>query len=185
MHWYNEPSNWTSDENSITIKSEPETDFWRITHSGFIGDNGHFYAQSQAGDFQADVKVSGEYTSMYDQAGLMVRVDEATWIKCGIEYMDGRQHVSAVVTREFSDWSMVLLPSNPPAIWLRLKRVGITIEISYALDGTSYQLLRQAYLSSAKSLDVGVMTAAPIGKGFTASFEGLTIQPLTGQNQSF
>src|ERR1700730_17455098 len=98
MHWYNEPPEWTADDNTITVKSAPETDFWRITHSGFIGDNGLFYASRQGGDFQAEVKVSGEYNTLYDQAGLMVRVDEATWIKCGIEYVDGKQHVSAVVT---------------------------------------------------------------------------------------
>ena len=178
MHWYNEPSTWTADDNTITMKSAPETDFWRITHSGFIGDNGHFYALRQSGDFQAEVKVSGAYNALYDQAGLMVRVDEATWVKCGIEYIDGKQHVSAVVTREFSDWSMVPLPQNPPSLWLRLKRQGITIEISYSLDGSMYQLLRQAYLSSAESVDVGIMSAAPVGNGFPVTFEGLAIQSI-------
>lgn len=176
MHWYNEPPKWTADANAITMQTAPETDFWRITHSGFIGDNGHFYAQSQSGAFQVDVKISGEYNALYDQAGLMVRVDEATWVKCGIEYIDGKQHASAVVTREFSDWSMVSLPSNPASLWLRVKRQGITIEISYALDGSNYQLLRQAYLSSAESVDVGVMAASPIGRGSPATFEGLSIQ---------
>lgn len=178
MHWYNEPATWTADGSLITIRTEPETDFWRITHSGFIGDNGHFYGQHQAGDFQAEVKFSGEYNALYDQAGLMVRVDEATWVKCGIENIDGAQKVSAVVTREFSDWSMVSLPSNPPALWLRLTRRGITIEIQYSLDGLSYDLLRQAYLTSAASVDVGVMAASPTGKGFRVTFEGLSIQSL-------
>jgi regulation of enolase protein 1 (concanavalin A-like superfamily) len=178
MHWYNEPSTWTTDDTTITIQSEPETDFWRITHSGFIGDNGHFYAQRQTGDLQAEVRLSGEYNALYDQAGLMVRVDEATWVKCGIEYIEGAQKVSAVVTREFSDWSMVSLPSNPAALWLRLIRRGITIEIQYSLDGSTYDLLRQAYLTSAESVEIGVMAASPTGKGFRATFEGLSIKSL-------
>src|SRR5258707_2053399 len=178
MHWYNEPPIWTANDSIITVQTAPETDFWRITNSGFIGDNGHFYHQHQAGNFQAEVKVSGEYHTVYDQAGLMVRVDEATWLKCGIEYIDGRQCASAVVTREFSDWSLVTLPSNPPALWLRLKRQGITVEVHYSLDGIEYQLLRQAYLSSAASVEVGIMAASPIGSGLSVTFEGLSIQSI-------
>ena len=113
------------------------------------------------------MKVIGQYATLYDQAGLMVRVDETTWIKCGIEYVDGVQHVSAVVTRDFSDWSVVPLPSNPEAIWLRLTRTGSAIEISYALDGSRYTLLRLAYLAEAEPLQIGVMCAAPQGEGFS------------------
>ncbi len=178
MHWHNEPPVWTADDRRITMQTAPETDFWRITHSGFIGDNGHFYAQHQTGDFQVAVKISGAYNALYDQAGLMVRVDEATWIKCGVEYIDGKQHASAVVTREFSDWSMVALPENPPALWLRLTRHDITIEVAYSLDGVSYQLLRQAYLTSVPTVEVGLMGASPIGQGFPITFEDLTIQTI-------
>ena len=56
-------------------------------------------------DFVASVKVTGQYKALYDQAGLMLRLDDQNWIKTGIEYVDERQNVSAVVTREFSDWS--------------------------------------------------------------------------------
>jgi regulation of enolase protein 1 (concanavalin A-like superfamily) len=56
---------------------------------------------------------------LYDQAGLMVRVDEANWVKGGMD-VGGVRQVSAVVTREYSDWSVAPLPGNPAAIWLRL-----------------------------------------------------------------
>src|ERR1700687_159422 len=150
MDWYNEPPKWSVDDKMVTIESGPQTDFWRLTHSGVIKDDGHFYSQYQAGDFVAEVKVNGNYNALYDQAGLMVRVDEANWIKCGIEFIDGVQHASAVITREYSDWSIVPLLHNPDALWLRLKRQGSTIEVYYALDGVHYQLLRQGYLSMAE-----------------------------------
>lgn len=176
MHWYNEPPEWTANDTTITLQTASETDFWRITHSGFIGDNGHFYHQQVTGDFQAEVKFSGKYHALYDQAGLMVRLDEATWVKTGIEFIDGKQHASAVVTREFSDWSVVALAQQPETCWLRLKRQGITIEISYSLNGVNYQLLRQAYLTEAESVSVGIMAASPVGHGFPVTFEGLAIQ---------
>ncbi len=178
MNWYNEPPKWEMKESAITVHSGPDTDFWRITHYGFIRDTGHFYYQHQTGNFLAEVKVSGKYAALYDQAGLMVRVDETNWVKCGIEYVDGVQQASAVVTRDFSDWSIVPLVSNPASIWFRLKREGAALEIQYALDGSHYQMLRLAYLSTTETIDVGVMCASPQGPGFSVMFENLTIQTL-------
>ena len=174
MDWYNEPPQWAASDNSVTMHSASQTDFWRL--AGIARDNGHFYYQRQAGDFQIGCKVSGSYNTQYDQAGLMVRVDEAHWIKCGIEFFNGAQQASAVVTREFSDWSIVPLPSNPESLWLRLKRQGAIIEIEYALDGIHYQLLRQAYFSPAETMDVGLMCASPEGSGFSVTFEDVAIR---------
>ena len=125
---------WAADGDTITVTAEPDTDFWRKTHYGFIRDNGHFYYQEVAGDFRCEVKVSGGYAALYDQAGLMVRLDDETWLKCGIEFVEGVRYVSAVVTRDFSDWSVVALPGSPAALWLRVVRTGPAIEISYALE---------------------------------------------------
>ena len=44
--------------------------------------------------------------AQFDQAGIMVLVDESTWVKAGIEYTDGSPRLSCVVTNDgFSDWS--------------------------------------------------------------------------------
>ncbi len=178
MEWLNPPLLWQADGDKLILTTNSSTDFWRKTHDGGIRDNGHFYFQPVAGDFTADVKLSGRYRNLYDQAGLMARLDEITWLKCGIEYVDGIQHVSAVVTRDFSDWSVVPLPHNPPTIWLRLARHGITWEVHYALDGERYHLLRQAYLTSADTVQVGLMGCSPKGQGFQAVFENFRIHAL-------
>ena len=178
MLWYNEPAAWTADGDVITVTADHGTDFWRKTHYGFIRDNGHFCYQEVRGDFRCEVKVSGRYDALYDQAGLMVRVDAETWLKCGIEFVEGVQYVSAVVTRDFSDWSIVPLPGSPAALWLRLVRTGPAIEISYALDGSNYALLRLTYLTEAEQVQVGPMCAAPKGSGFPATFEQFSVQAL-------
>ena len=118
MQWLNEPKEWLADEDRISATAVRQTDFWRKTHDGGIRDNGHFYLETVSGEFTARVKLSASYTSQYDQAWMMVRADQRTWLKCGIEFTDGRQHASAVVTRDWSDWS--LMPLNDPAsIWPR------------------------------------------------------------------
>ncbi len=176
MIWRNEPPRWTVDGDVIRATTAPNTDFWRTTHYGFIRDNGHLYAREWTGDFVAEVKVIGAYRALYDQAGLIVRADETTWLKCGIEYLDGVQQASVVVTRGFSDWSVAPLPTNPPAFWLRLTRTGPDIEVRYALDGTTYELLRLAYLTPASTVLVGVMCASPEGDGFDVTFEDFTVR---------
>jgi len=113
MQWLNEPPEWQAEGDLITVLTGAKTDFWRKTHYGFIRDNGHVYYQTVHGNFSASVKLSGEYSALYDQAGLMVRRDEMAWIKTGIEFVGGVQHVSAVVTHDFSDWSVVALAPNP------------------------------------------------------------------------
>ncbi len=170
MRWLNEPREWNALGNGLTARSEPKTDFWRKTHDGGIRDSGHFYFDSVVGDFSARVKIRGEYNSQYDQAGLMVRIDERTWLKCGIEYVDGQQFASAVVTRNYSDWSIVPL-QNPPATWIQCERQGTTFAVSYSLDGTEFEMIRQLFLTDETDQQVGMMLAAPKGKGFSVRFE--------------
>ena len=172
MEWLNPPPDWTVDGPTITATAGARTDFWRKTHDGGIRDTGHFYYQWVNGDFTTQVKVSGQYADLYDQAGLMLRLNETHWMKCGIEYLDGVQQASVVVTRDWSDWSVLPLP-NPPAIWLRVDRQGATIEVRFSLDGSQYTLIRQAYLSEAPALQVGVMLCAPTGPGFPVIFDDL------------
>ncbi|MFO7322055.1 MAG: DUF1349 domain-containing protein [Chloroflexota bacterium] len=176
MEWLNEPRSWRYEGDALVITSDAQTDFWRKTHYGFIRDNGHFFGKRVEGDFTAQVKVIGQYTTLYDQAGLMVRQDETCWMKTGIEYVDGVQYVSAVVTRDYSDWSVSPLRESPEALWIRVRREGGSLEVHYSLDGADFTLLRVTYLTP-DPVQVGVMLASPQGEGFVARFEGLEIRP--------
>lgn len=178
MQWFCEPQTWNAEGDRITVNVNSGTDFWRKTHYGFIRDNGHFGYVEVKGDFSAEVKVMGSYRDLYDQAGLMLRSNEAHWIKTGIEYVHGVQYVSAVVTNDFSDWSVAPLAGNPPALWLRVVRKAEAVEIFYSLDGSTYTLLRIAYLPPTPEIAVGVMCAAPDGQGFGVTFENFHVQSL-------
>ena len=178
MEWHNEPPVWKVEGNLITIQAVGKTDFWRKTHDGDVRDSGHFYYQAASGDFEAEVTFQAGYRDLFDQAGLMIRADEATWLKCGIELFNGVQQASAVVTRDVSDWSVAPLRPSPPSIHFLVRRRGGTIEVSYALPGGETSLLRQATLTDAPALQVGMMCCAPTGDGFTARFEGFRIRGL-------
>jgi len=175
FNWLNEPARWEAQSNGLRLTTDAKTDFWRKTHYGFIRDNGHFYFQEVSGNFIAQVKFTGQYRDLYDQAGLMVRLDETHWMKCGIEFVYGVQQASAVVTREYSDWSVTPLPHNPAAIWLRVVGDGTALEVHYSLDGASYSMLRMAYLPTADRVQVGLMACSPDGNGFEVIFDAFSI----------
>ena len=177
--WYNEPPAWKAEGNTISLTSGAKTDFWRKTHGGGIRDSGHFYYRPVSGDFVAEVTLNANYTALYDQAGLMVRLDESTWLKCIIELFDNLQpRVSIVVTRDFSDWSAVSLETPPSTMKLRLVREFDSFLIYYSLDGTTYTMARQAYLTPVPVVDVGVTACSPTGEGgtFTVVFEDFTLR---------
>jgi uncharacterized protein len=177
VEWLNEPPAWEARGETLIVTVGAKTDFWRTTHYGFVRDNGHFWFQSWDGDFIAEVKVTGAYRDQYDQAGLMVRVDDRHWLKCGVEFVDGVQHASTVVTRDHSDWSVAQLPDSPPSLWLRISRSGPDVEVRYSVDGGQYALLRLARLTETQTLLVGPMCAAPDGTGFEVAFEHFSVRP--------
>jgi uncharacterized protein len=180
MNWLNEPPEWSAEGKEIRLITGSKTDFWRKTHYGFIRDNGHFYYERIVGDFVAEVTFRGEYTALYDQAGLMVRVDEQTWLKTGIEFVDGVQNLSAVVTRDFSDWSVIPLDVAPSEVTLRISRHLNAFTIDFRLPGTDWRMLRLTYLADDPQTLVGPMAASPDGDGFRATFTDWRLEPRAG-----
>jgi uncharacterized protein len=178
MPWLNEPQNWKQEGGQLSVFADAHTDFWRKTHYGFVRDNGHFYYEKVSGNFEIETEFRGKYESLYDQAGLMVRLDETTWMKTGIEFVNGIHHVSAVVTRDYSDWSVVPLHAYHGSLRLRLKREGGAITVEYFASDGGWVMFRTAYLSTADELEVGRMVAAPDGGGFEAVFSEFGVKSL-------
>ncbi len=177
LHWLNEPPTWTFEDDVLQVTTGKNTDFWRITHYDFIRDDGHVYHQTISGDFVASLRFSGKYQHLYDQAGLMLRRDEKNWIKTGIEFDDGKQKLSAVVTREVSDWSVIPLGSSPTEVFLKLTRKDTAVTIQYSFDGTTFEMLRLAYFPEGETM-IGMMCCSPQRGGFEATFRNFDVKPL-------
>ncbi len=176
MQWLNEPAQWREENGDIIMQAGAKTDFWRVTLHNFIKDDAHVYYEEATGDFTATVRFTGAYTALYDQAGLMIRHSETVWMKCGVEYLHGVQQASAVITRDFSDWSILPLNENPASVWVRAKRTGSAVEVYYSLDGETFTMIRQGYLTDAETVQVGMMCASPTGEGFEVRFSGFNMQ---------
>jgi regulation of enolase protein 1 (concanavalin A-like superfamily) len=175
MKWLNAPAAVSYGPGTVTAKSKAKTDFWRKTFYGYITDNGHFFHLPVFGDFTLQARVNGKYAALYDQAGLMVRLDEKRWMKCGSELVEGKRWASVVFTHDFSDWSTLEDLSQSEAVWWRVARKKDSIEAQCSKDGVTFITIRQGYFPPSVEVQAGIMCAAPEGAGFEATFDELAL----------
>jgi len=184
MDWLNPPPEWSEERGVLTVVTGERTDFWRETHYGFIRDNGHFRGVDAPGNFSAGLAFRGDYRELYDQAGIMLRVDARNWIKAGIEFVAGRRMLSVVVTRDFSDWSTMPCPVDAEWLRVRLTRIGTAVHIHWAADdeASEFRMMRLAHLPAGPTA-VGPMCCSPQRAGFVAAFRGLTVGEAMGPTE--
>ena len=175
LQWFNPPASVNYDAGAITVKAKPKTDFWRKTFYGYVTNNGHFFQVPVFGEFIFQARVNGKYAALYDQAGLMVRLDDTRWMKCGSEFVDGKRWASVVFTHEFSDWSTTEDLSQTDPVYWRVERKKDSIEAQYSKDGVKFTTIRQGYFPPFVEAQVGIMSAAPEGSGFEAVFDELRL----------
>lgn len=183
MQWFNEPNDWEVKSGSLKMFVTPQSDYWRISHYGFTVDDAPFCYSEYGGEFETKVKITGDYKTRYDQAGLMLRIDHENYIKAGIEFVDGKYNISTVVTHKTSDWSVITLNEKIPFIWIKAVRRMDAVEIFFSYDDKEYILMRLAWLQDNIPVKVGVMAASPDGKGFDASFDHFQVKHLPDQRR--
>lgn len=183
FRWLNEPGVWEGDDQHLTLTTGDRTDFWRETFYGFIRDSGHSWLAPVSGDFSASCSFKGIYRELYDQAGMMLRIDETHWIKAGIEYTDGLMHFSVVVTRGVSDWSVIPLHSaaENTAVFVRITRHGDAVRVQFHLGDGKWQMARLCPFP-ADDARVGITACSPERMGFQAGFRNIRIDPPISRN---
>ncbi len=178
LTWYNEPNRWEVNDEKLSIFPLAETDFWQKTHYGFSPDNGHFLNIKIEGDFICETQVDCKFKNQYDQAGLMVRVSEESWMKTSIEFEQNEpNNLGAVVTsRGYSDWSTQPVSDELINFGLRITRTGSDYKVECKEnDAGNWFQLRLFHLEDKPIVDVGVYACSPKGAGFQADFDFLKI----------
>lgn len=178
MNWFNEPSEWNIKGDKLSMQVTPKSDYWRISHYGFTVDDAPFYYAEYGGEFEAKVKITGDYKVRFDQAGMMIRLDHENYIKTGIEFVDGKYNLSTVVTHHTSDWSVIALDRPVDAIWIKAVRRLDAIEIFYSFDDKEYHMMRNAWMEANHPVKIGMFAACPDGDGFEATFSNFTVTHL-------
>lgn len=173
--WLNPPERYDLTADALTFPVTKGTDFWRQTHYGFTRASGHALLFDMPRLCTAEITFNGQFTGKYEQAGLLLWVDETRWIKFGIEYAAGHPNLAAVVTRGASDWSMAPAP-DVPGLRIRLTATGSAV-ILHARVGQGWQILRVADFAFEHAW-IGPMACAPETAGLFVSFSDFRIGPV-------
>jgi regulation of enolase protein 1 (concanavalin A-like superfamily) len=175
MQWLNEPASWQRTGDVLRVSVDPGTDYWRTTGYGYVHDNGHVYGEPLPGDLDVSVRVRGAFANQYDQAGIMLRADEDTWLKTGLEFFEGRPRLSTVLTMGCSSWMVADLPPGTDEVTLRVSRRGDAVEVRYAARDGAAELAALVFMPPGREMLAGVVCAAPEGSGFSVAFHDLRI----------
>jgi regulation of enolase protein 1 (concanavalin A-like superfamily) len=175
--WHRSPPVFQIDDGTLTVITGEETDFWRVTEYNFIHDNGHFFSKPVDHAFTAQLHVRANFHVLYDQAGIMVRIDERHWIKIGAEFSDGQLMMSTVLTNEKSDWAVTPVPAASADFWIRVTVRSGSVRAQYSVNGVDWPLLRLAPFPLADSYLVGPMCCSPQRAGLEVHFSEFSIQP--------
>ena len=170
--WYNPPQNYYLEENKgLCIVPKSKTDFWRKTYHIPPANrtSGHallYKVPPSTQCWEVMTEFSLSPTIQYDQAGLMVYIDDRHWLKAGIEFEDGSPKISCVVTNEESDWNYLAWPTS---FHVKIRVVAqqydsvCECKVEYKDEG-KWKFLREAPLflgNSSISVSVGPMCCAP------------------------
>ena len=99
----------------------------------------------------------------------MVRVDEAHWVKAGIEMSDGKALLSSVLTVGQSDWATAIYGDDPADFRMRATVGHGVLRLQVSADGRTWHLTRLSPFPEAASYKVGPMCCTPERAGLKVS----------------
>lgn len=178
LYWFNDPKKWMIENGKLVISPE-KTDFWNKTHYGFTFDNGHCLFRKTTGDFVLRTRVNFFPKHQYDQAGLMVRIDQDFWLKTSVEFENENLSRLGVVVTNFgySDWSTQDFDPKIQEIELAVEKTGMDYIISFREGQRDWSQMRIAHLhKSTDQVQCGLYACCPVDTGFQAEFQYLEIK---------
>ncbi len=171
--WLNPPPAVEPDGEDLLVTAARGSDLWQRTSYGFARDSGHALLEPVERGRAVEVAFVAGARGTFEQAGLLVRLDELHWVKAGVEHSDGVLQLSAVVTSGTSDWS-----TSPVAAWadrtvtVRASLGADAVTVRARVDDEPFRLVRLAPLPVEGALLAGPYCCAPETEGFRTRFTG-------------
>lgn len=169
--WINRPQEFDVNDSKVSFHVLPKTDFWQVTHYGFSRTDGNCLTFESEDDLEFKVRVKMNYSNEFDQAGIIVYIDENNFAKLCIENQLNCSNKlgSVVVKNKRSDWATQNI-SDLDFIYYKLSKRGINYLFEYSLDDKEYIQVRLFDIESNIKPSIGVFGASPLGDGFKAEF---------------
>lgn len=171
--WTTPPVRVWPDGDRLMVEADEGSDAWRHTSYGFVHDDAHALLAPLSESEAVEVSFVLDFDRQFDQAGVMIRVDDATWIKAGVEVSDGSPQVGAVVTRGASDWSVAPVPDwAGREVTIRASRDGDAVTVRARAGDEPWRLVRVAPLDPEADARAGLYCCAPSRAGLVVTFTG-------------
>lgn len=178
--WLNMPHQATVTDKRIVIHAEPGTDLWQNTYYNFTKNTGHGLLAEADEECTFTVKATRDGSSLYDQCGILVYLDEKNWAKVCMEYgSETNQTLGSVVTTGgYSDWATLDIPGDVRVMYYRVSRLKDSFLFENSYDGKQYEQMRIFHLRCKNAaVRIGVFACSPTGDGMKAVFEEAAFTP--------
>lgn len=174
FYWVNQPSQFKIQPDTVTMITEPGTDFWQRTYYGFRNDNAPAFLLPEARkEFSFTVKANWAPKRLFDQCGIILYQDAENWCKASVEYDNERfSRLGSVVTNQgYSDWATTDIDSTCHQMVYCLSRRGQDFLIEHSADGTQFRQMRIFHLHAAvERVNIGVYACSPLDSSIEAVF---------------
>ncbi|MCQ2505127.1 MAG: DUF1349 domain-containing protein [Saccharofermentans sp.] len=181
---------WTPEELSCSISAErieittkPGTDLWQKTFGSASADNAPVLQMSSDEQyFKFETKVTFDTRELYDQCGIVMHMNENTWLKASVEREnDEFAHFGSVATNHgYSDWACTELAASVKEVWYRMTRRKDDFLLEYSMDGKHYAVLRMCHMWDCdKEVSFGFYACSPRESSFTAVFTEMNYEVLS------
>lgn len=169
--WLNPPERADPAGAALLVEPRGGSDFWRRTSYGFVHDDGSALLAPFPSGSAVEVGFRLDYAAQFDQAGVLVRVDERRWTKAGVEVSDGQPQVGAVVTDEVSDWSVAPVPEwSGREVTVRVSRAGDAVTVRARVADEPWRLVRVAPMDPGAAASAGPYCCSPSRGGLVVRF---------------
>jgi regulation of enolase protein 1 (concanavalin A-like superfamily) len=176
--WLNPPADSASDGGHLVVTTREGSDFWRTTGYDFVRDDGHALLAPFPPGTAVEVAFVADFSGLFDQAGVLVRVDAETWIKAGVEVSDGEPQLGAVVTHGTSDWSLAPVPEwAGREVTVRASRAGDAVTVRARCEDGPWRMVRLAWLDPAADARAGLFCCSPRRAGLEVRFTRFATGP--------
>ncbi len=169
--WSEPPVQVSEEGGDLAVTAAEGSDAWRHTAYGFVHDDAHALLALFVPGTAVEVVFTADLMAEFDQAGIMVRIDEEHWVKAGLEFADGVLGVGAVVTDRVSDWSVGAVPEwLGQRVRMRVSWSNDALTVRAGIDGEPLRLVRVAPFAQSQAAMAGPYLAAPTRAGLTVRF---------------
>jgi regulation of enolase protein 1 (concanavalin A-like superfamily) len=183
FQWEHPPLKWEAlPGGGLRVHVPPQVDYFQDPAGIHQKDDAPYLWQPVSGDFVAQAHVRPAFNTTWDAGALLARHDAQHWAKLCFESTDlGTTAAVSVVTRQVSDDANGV-DLAVPDLWLQLFRAGDVFGMHYALDGSSWRMVRLFNLTLPQEIRLGLVAQCPAGPGTTVDFLSYTWEARTIQN---